>query len=98
MIGKINSKTGIPIRLTDERWAHITDEHHELADLRTEVLETVFQPERLLRVAMGKYWRYFKLKRFLAAIYREVVDDGFIITGFLTRGIRSLERRKQLWP
>jgi hypothetical protein len=31
------SKNNVPIRLTDERWEHITGEHGELAELRTEV-------------------------------------------------------------
>ena len=34
------SKNSIPIRLTDERWAHITEEHCDLAGLRLEVLDT----------------------------------------------------------
>jgi hypothetical protein len=33
------------IRLTDERWAHITEEHSELAGMRYEILEVVSQPE-----------------------------------------------------
>lgn len=42
MISEVVSKNGLPIRLTDERWTHITEEHCELAGLRSEVLETVF--------------------------------------------------------
>ena len=30
MIAIVTSKNGVPIRLTDERWAHITEEHCEL--------------------------------------------------------------------
>ena len=41
------SKNRIPIRLTDERWAHITDEHCELAGLRLEVLNTVEDPLKI---------------------------------------------------
>jgi hypothetical protein len=43
----ILSKNGVPIRLTDERWAHITEEHCELAGLRLEVLETITDPSRI---------------------------------------------------
>ena len=39
MIREAVSKNGITIRLTGERWAHITEEHCELAGLRTEVIE-----------------------------------------------------------
>ena len=42
------SRNGVPIRLTDERWSHITEEHNELAGLRPEVLETVAHPERVI--------------------------------------------------
>jgi len=31
------SKHGIPIRLTDERWSHITEEHSELTGMRMNV-------------------------------------------------------------
>ena len=46
MVDLVVSKQGVPIRLTDERWAHITEEHCELAGLRSEVLVTVLRPER----------------------------------------------------
>lgn len=36
--------------LTDELWAHITEEHCELAGLRYEVLETISNP---LKVIVG---------------------------------------------
>jgi hypothetical protein len=35
------SRGGIQIRLTDERWSHIVEEHCELAGMREEVLLTV---------------------------------------------------------
>jgi hypothetical protein len=54
MINTVTSKNGTTIRLTDERWAHITEEHCELAGLRMEVLETVSQPERILAGGEGE--------------------------------------------
>ncbi len=44
MAESVYSKNGVPIRLTDERWAHITEEHSELASLRSEIMETVANP------------------------------------------------------
>ena len=41
MTESVASVTDIAIRLTDERWAHITEEHSELAGMRFDVLETV---------------------------------------------------------
>jgi hypothetical protein len=32
-------------------------------------------------------------------VYKEIgVDDGFVITAFLTRRVRQLERRRRVWP
>jgi hypothetical protein len=100
MIDRIVSKGGIAIRLTDERWVHITEEHCELAGLRSEVLETVSHPDRVLLGGDGELIAIHEvgLGKHLVVVYREQRDDGFIITAFLTRRIRSLEKRRQLWP
>ncbi|MCK9377895.1 MAG: hypothetical protein M0P73_17350 [Syntrophobacterales bacterium] len=96
----ISSVNRTPIRLTDERWAHITEEHCELAGFRLEVLETVAKPDRVLAGGEGELLAVRELfpGRHLVAVYREVADDGFIITAFITSKIKALQRRKQLWP
>ena len=100
MIDRIVSKGGIAIRLTDERWTHITEEHCELAGLRSEVVETLSHPDRILLGGDGELIavRQFEPGKHLVVVYREHTDDGFIITGFLTRRVRSLEKRRQVWP
>ena len=100
MTSVITSKAGVPIRLTDERWAHITEEHCELAGLRLEVLETVANPDRILCGTAEELFAVRKLEagKFLVVVYRETGHDGFVITAFLTRRTRLLERRTQLWP
>lgn len=100
MIDRITSKNGVGIRLTDERWAHITEEHCELAGLRSEVSATVSQPERVLLGGDGELIAVRELEegKHLVVIYREEADDGFIITAFLTRRVRSLAKRRQVWP
>lgn len=94
------SKNGLPIRLTDERWAHITDEHCELAGLRWEVLEAITDPVRIIEGADGELLavRELELGKYIIVVYRELASDGFVITAFLTHRMRSLERRKQIWP
>ena len=94
------SKNGVAIRLTDERWAHITDEHCELAGLRLEVLEAIADPVRIVEGADGELLavRELELGKYIVVVYRELASDGFVITAFLTRRMRSLERRKQIWP
>ena len=100
MIDRVVSKNGVAIRLTDERWAHITEEHCELAGLRSEVLAAVVQPERVLLGGDGELIAVRELEegKHLVVIYREEADDGFIITAFLTRRVRSLAKRRQVWP
>ncbi len=100
MIDSISSRNGVTIRLTDERWTHITEEHGELAGLRAEVLETIFKPERILAGGDGELLALRELEqgKFLVVVCRELADDGFVITAFLTRRVRSLAKRKQLWP
>ena len=93
------SKNGIPIRLTDERWTHITEEHCELAGLRLEVLETVENPSKIFQGSQDEFiaLREVETRKFLAVIYREFDLDGFVITAFLTKRIKSFNRRKQIW-
>lgn len=100
MIDRVVSQSGVPIRLTDERWAHITEEHCELAGLRADVVETVSHPERIVLGGDGERLAIRELDagKHLVVVYREQADDGFIITAFLTRRVRSLEKRRQLWP
>jgi len=94
------SQNSIPVRLNDERWAHITEEHCELAGLREEVLETINSPEKIYAGKHGELLAVREISegKHLVVVYRESDNDGFIITAFLTRKLSSLERRKQIWP
>jgi hypothetical protein len=90
----------IPIRLTDERWAHIEDEHGELSEFRHHVLDTISRPERVFSGPQGEKLaiKAVEAGKWMVVVYREFDADGFIITAFLTRRLRSLERRNQIWP
>jgi hypothetical protein len=100
MINTAISKNGVAIRLTEERWVHIVEEHCELAPLRFEVLSTISNPVRIAEGGEGALLavREIDLGKYLVVVYRELTKDGFVITAFLTRRSRILERRKQLWP
>ena len=95
----VTSVSGIAIRLTDERWSHITEEHSELAGMRFEILETVAQPENIFKGQSGELFavREVEIGKFLVVVYRETNGDGFIITAFSTRRVKSLERRDLIW-
>lgn len=100
MTETVLSKNNIPIRLMDERWAHITEEHCELAGMRPEILETITAPERILAGNQNELLAVREVKpgKYLVVVYREVNHDGFVITAFATRRVQSLQRRKQVWP
>lgn len=95
----VRSKHNLAIRLTPERWDHIIDEHAELAMFQAQVLLTVADPERILEGGAGELLavREVEIGKWLVVVYREAETDGFIITAFLTRRVRSLEKRRILW-
>lgn len=97
----VQSKNGVPIRLPDERWIHITEEHSELAGYYFEVFETVNEPQAVYEGKLGELIAVKELEagKFMVVVYKEVSkEDGFIITAFVTRKIRQIERRNKLWP
>jgi hypothetical protein len=84
------SKSGVPIRLTDERWFHIVENHDDVAGYYDDVLETVEDPDLILRGYRGALIavRQLRGRKYLAVIYKEVSrKDGFIITAYFTSEI-----------
>ena len=81
------SKNGIPVRLTEERWFHISENHDDLAGHYDDVLNAMEDPDYILE---GYSKALIALKRttrakFLAVVYREVShEDGFVITAYFT--------------
>lgn len=96
-----HSKNGVPVRLTEERWFHITEEHSEMAGLFFEVLEAIEDPEAIYKGRCEELLatRETEPGKCLTVVYRELSEtDGFVITAFLTTRIRQIERRPRLWP
>jgi hypothetical protein len=84
------SQNALSPEVTEERWAHITDGHPELARLRDEVLETVRAPSpRRPRPTLGEEWFYREgvgPSRWLKAVVRyESIERGWIVTAFARR-------------
>ena len=97
----IQSKNNVTIRLTEERWLHITEEHSELAGYYFEVLETIETPEEIYQGMSSECIAIKEIeeKKYIVVIYKEIdKNDGFIITAFLTRKKKQFERRIKLWP
>jgi hypothetical protein len=98
----VHSQSGIPIRLTDERWQHIITRHAEMVDQRDRVLETVAEPDIIQQGDFGALLaiRFYPetplTSKYLVAAYREVTAaDGFILTAYLTN--RPSACRRVIW-
>ena len=79
------SVDGVPIRLTEERWFHIVENHDDMAGHYDDVLETIADPEVVLPGYRGSLIavRNYGRGRHLIAITRQVSrDDGFIIAAY----------------
>lgn len=88
------------IRLTSERWMHITEGHSEVAGYYYTILETIENPDY---VYQGNNEELLAVKlinkdKFLIVIYKELDDkDGFVITSFLSTKINYLKNKILLW-
>ena len=97
ILGIANSINGVPIRLTDERWAHIVDSHPDLASYRETVLDVVENPDYILASRRGAFAAVTVLgrKAFLHVFYVEKSrTDGFILSA---RVERKMVKAKIVW-
>lgn len=96
------SKNGIPIRLTDERWHHISTGHPEIADYFYEILESIENPDYIYqetngaRIAVKNFQKIFP--KFVVVIYKETDEkDGFIITAHFSKMEHKFTKKKVIW-
>jgi hypothetical protein len=108
VIAVVNSKEGKPIRITKSIWrGKILAEHQEFAaDNRylNEVQNTIEDPEFIMEGWSGERlalrWCEIAPKgpKHLCVVYRELEDDGFVITAFFISRFEKLTRRRNiLW-
>jgi hypothetical protein len=91
------SVNNIPVRLTYERWHHITENHDELASYYYDVLETIENPEFVIKGNKGtlKAIRNISKRKWLVVIYKELSDkDGFIIKAYF---LSQKPKGKLIW-
>ena len=90
------SINGVPIRLTAERWSHISKRHPELEDKEQDVLNAVASPELIQKGDVGTLMAVKKSNdKYLVVVYKEISEtDGFVITAYYTKLLR---RRMILW-
>ena len=96
------SKNGVLIRLTTERWGHITYGHPQMAEHYFTVLDTIREPEAIYAGNSGELLAVKTIApgRAVVVCYREQtdIDDGFVITAYPTSNIARIERRSRVWP
>src|SRR5687767_14757018 len=93
----VESIDGVPIRLPDERWGHILDEHPYMSGFYQEILNAVSKPEFITRGNKGMKIAVVNLGRrhWLHVLYRQISQaDGFIISAFIDE---DFEKNKIIW-
>ncbi|MFN4082855.1 MAG: hypothetical protein ACK4K9_04425 [Bacteroidia bacterium] len=96
------STNNVPIRLTAERWHHISVGHPEVAEYYFEILETIQFPDAVYEVKFNELLAikaFPKLNdKFVVVVYKKVSSfDGFVITSYLTNKIKEFLNRKKIW-
>lgn len=91
------SVSGVPIRLTEERWDHIVNEHLYMTSYYEAMLEALEDPEYILRGHGRTFFAVETLgrRKYLYVLYKEVSrTDGFIITAYTDT---RLDKSKIVW-
>ena len=103
VLATVNSKSGIPVRLTHERWSHIVESHDYMAGNLDLALEALADPDC---VTFGVSDEVLALKLYpttplgrkhVVVVYREGREDGFVITAFMTSKADKIMQRGLQW-
>lgn len=102
ILGIVKSINGVQIRLTQERWDHITTSHLELDPKGYErILNTVKGPDIVLKGDTGEQLAVKKQSRkraWIVVAYKESTkEDGFVLTAYLTTDSRWLFQKEIIW-
>lgn len=101
--GISHSQKGIPIRITHERWTHITESHDYMAGNMDLVLATIEDPDYIVsgekdeQIALKLYPETSLGEKHVAVVYKEEGPDGFIITAFMTSKAEKLLKKGIKW-
>ncbi len=102
LLGVAISKNKVPVRLTDERWLHITTAHPEINSLDFSLaLNIIKNPDIILAGDTDELLAVKKKsgkKIWFVVVYKEINSkDGFILTAYITTDSKWLFKRKVLW-
>ncbi len=100
-MSQAKSVDGNIIRLTDERWQHISTGHPEVADLYYEMLQAIAEPQTVYDGGEGELIAVKPvagLNKFIVVVYRQdKPSDGFVITAFVTKKLNYLSKKNVVW-
>ena len=103
VIEVVVSKNGVPIRLTYKQWVHIVETHDYMAGCIDVVLETISEPDYIVQgwadelIALKHYDKTVISEKHTVVVYKEIGDDGFVITAFMTSRPDKILMRSILW-
>lgn len=103
LTGSVFSRDNVLIRLTAERFLHITTAHPEIGEKDSSlILSTVSDPQILFKAGEQEYLavrKYARKKKWIVVVYKEspAKKDGFIITAYTTTDYKWLLKRQILW-
>ena len=90
------------IRLTDERQAHIENDHPEMSGQIDKITETLLNPDKIVHSKTDSevelFFKHYKstpvTEKYLCVVIKVLPDDLFIITAYFTD---TIKRGKRLW-
>ncbi len=99
MIGFAISRNRVKIRLEEERWFHIVENHDYMSGLSSEMLETIENPDEIIEGGKDELIVAKEFKgKYLIVIYKETSkEDGFVITAFISSDIKRIEKKGVIW-
>jgi len=103
IIEVIESRNNVPIRLTYKQWVHIVESHDYMSGCLDIVIETLSEPDCIIQgwtdelIALRDYKRTVISKKTVIVVYKELDQDGFVITAFMTSRPDQIIRRGVIW-
>jgi len=89
IIFETTDKTGRKIRLTKERWSHITIKHPDMSNYLEETEETIKFSQKIIPHTRGRlfdFYKHYKHKKgklkFLKVVAKYLNGEGFILSAY----------------
>jgi len=91
---EVMDKTKRKIRLTQNRWRHITIKHPYMTNYLAEVEDTIINSQNIIAHEYGDlsdYYKYFKHRKddlkLLKVVVKYLNGDGFVLSAYFVKNI-----------